>query len=200
MSQSAVIDNASLVYLSHLNLKKPVFQYLKNLFNTIYIPTEVVKEYAAGINKEPHRKWILDRLNPEQGFYRFCTTYDTFILVMVEKYKGIDKGEAETFAQLKKVNANIIISDDVRFIETLKKLDGSIRVYSTLHILSWLEHAGFIADWNFMICEIYKIRKFNSMDLRNAYIETAKYLGLHIPKKQISAKCSLTRLLEKDSK
>ena len=195
MYQSAVIDNASLIYLSHLHKRKSFFHYLNNLFHTIYFPSEVVKEYARGSAKEPHREWILQRLNPEQGFYRLCNTYDSFVMITVENYKGIDKGEAETYAQLKKVNAHLIISDDKPYINALKQLDSSIKVYSTLHLICWLEVSGLIPNWLELIREIHKIRPFQSKELREAYLEVAQKLGLSILKKEISKKCSLSKIL-----
>jgi predicted nucleic acid-binding protein len=193
--RTAVIDNASLVYLTHLHKSKPFFHYLSSLFHTIYFPSEVVKEYAAGASKEPHREWILQRLTLEQGFYRLCTSYDSFVMVAVENYKGIDKGEAETYAQLKKVNAHLIISDDKPFIDALKQLDSSIKVYSTLHLICWLEHSKLIPDWDGVVRKIHKIRPFESKELREAYLQVAEQLGLSVPKKTISKKCSLSKIL-----
>jgi predicted nucleic acid-binding protein len=193
--RTAVIDNASLIYLSHLHKSKPFFHYLSNLFDAIYFPSEVVREYAIGAAKEPYRQWILQRLKPEQGFYRLCTSYDSFVMITVEKYKGIDKGEAETYAQLKKVNAHLIISDDKLFIDALKQLDSSIKVYTTLHLICWLEHSKLIPDWNSLVKEVHKIRPFASNELREAYLKVAEQLGLNISKKIVSSKCSLSKIL-----
>ena len=135
MNPSAVIDNSSLVYLSHLHESNYIFNYLTNLFRTIYIPAQVVLEYQEGLIKEPHRGRILNRLNPDRGFFRFCNRYDSIVLAMIRDYKGIDKGEADTYAQLRKVNAHFIISDDKPFIKAMLKLDKTTRIYSKLHLL-----------------------------------------------------------------
>lgn len=55
----------------------------------------VKNEYARGLGKEPARSWLLDRINTEHGFYRLCTSYDTFVNILVESLKGIDQGESE---------------------------------------------------------------------------------------------------------
>ena len=196
MLQSAVIDNASLIYLSHLHREKAFFHYLRNLFNTVYVPLEVKNEFVRGAVKEPDRYWIIQRLNPDQGFYRLCTSYDSFVMITVENYKGIDKGEAEAYAQLKKVNAQIIISDDKAFIVALKQLDSGIRVYTTLHLISWLEHAKLLPDWKEMIQAVYLLRPFKSSELRQAYTQLAERLGLNISKKEVSAKCSLSKIIK----
>ena len=197
MLRTAVIDNSSLIYLSHLHKSKPFFHNLSSLFHTLYFPSEVVDEYAKGAVLEPHREWIIQRLNPEQGFYRFCNTYDSIILNTITGFKGIDKGEAETYAQLKKVNAHLIISDDKPFIVAIKQLDGNLQVYTTLHIISWLEQMKFIPEWNNLIIALHNVRPFKSRELREAYLEVAERLGIFIPKKIVSEKCGLKKILGK---
>jgi predicted nucleic acid-binding protein len=178
-----------------LHKKKSFFHNLSNLFHTIYFPSEVVIEYAKGAEKEPHREWILSRLNPEQGFYRLCNTYDSIVMITVQNYKGIDKGEAEAYAQSKKVDAHLIISDDKAFNKSLKQLDSGVRVYSTLHLICWLEFSGFISNWNDLIKEIYQLRPFKSKELREAYLEVSEKLGLAVDKKKMGTKCSLSKIL-----
>ena len=197
MLQSAVIDNASLIYLSHLHREKAFFQYLRNLFSTIYFPSEVVIEYARGAAREPHREWVLQQLRPDYGFYRSCYSYDSIVLAMIATKKGFDKGEAEAYAQLGKVNAQLIISDDKAFIEALKQLNSGIRVYTTLHLICWLEHAKLLPDWKEMIQALFLLRPFKSSELRQAYLQLAERLGLNISKKEVSAKCSLSKIIER---
>ena len=196
MYLSAVIDNDSLVNLSCLHKTKPFFHYLNNLFDTVYFPSEVVKEYSVHAAIEPHREWILQRLKPEQGFYRYCTTYDSIVMAMLQNRKGIDKGEAETYAQLKKVKAHFILSDDKAFGRALKILDSGIRVYTTLHIICWLEHLKLIPDWNSLVKELSRVMGFKSKELREAYLQTAEQLGLTVVKKEMSKKCSLKQIRE----
>lgn len=195
MYQSAVIDNASLIYLSHLHKTKSFFHYLHHLFHTIHFPSEVVREFARGAAKEPHRQWILERLNLEQGFYRLCNSYDSIVMAFVENEKGIDKGEAETYAQLKRVNAHLIISDDKKFVSALKKLDRNVKVYGTLHLACWLELVSLIPNWHGLLKEIHQLRPFQSKELREAYLELAEQLGLSVGKREISKKCSLSKIL-----
>lgn len=195
MYQTAVIDNDSLVNLSYLHKSKPFFHYLNSLFNTIYFPSEVVKEYGFLADKEPHRDWIIQRLKPEQGFYRYCTTYDSIVLAMVQNQKGINKGEAESYAQLKKVNAHLIISDDKAFTVALKQLDSGIKVYTTLHLICWLHLAGLLPDWENMVKDVHKLRPFKSAELREAYATIVEKFSLSITKKEISKKCSLSKIL-----
>ena len=195
MASSAVIDCDALINFSNLNNIFPLFNKLPSLFQTIYFPTEVVKEYSLGKDKDPHRQILLQKLNPEQGFYRFCTTYDSFVLMEVNRVKGIDKGEAEVYAQMRKVGAQLIISDDKRFIKALKELDRSIIVYTTLHLISIMEVLKVLPDWGSIIKEVHKLRPFSSKDLRIAYVEIIQKYGIQVKKKEISLKCSLKYIL-----
>lgn len=155
-----------------------------------------MNEYAQGARRETHRQWILERVKPDQGFYRFCNTYDPFIMIGVEGRKGIDKGEAEAYAQLKRVNAHIIISDDKLFISALNELDSTIRVYSTLHIICWLDIVELIHhNWNDIINELHRIRPFSSSDIRSAYMDVIRHLGLSVNRKKVSNKCSLSKII-----
>lgn len=200
MSYSAVIDSSSLVYLSQLHKKSLSFDSLQQIFHTIYFPLEVTKEFGSGTGSGPQRTRILERLKTEHGYYRFCTTYDSIVLAMIENYKGIDKGEAEVYAQFKKINAQIIISDDKRFIAAIKQLDKSIQVYTTIHLLCWLEHAGFINEWEDAVRQLHSIRPFKSAELRDAFLLSAKRFSINVPKKIIDRKCSVGRLIGKRQK
>lgn len=116
---SAIIDNTALVYLTQLNNRRPIFDRLREIIHTLYIPMAVKNEYAYGLGKEPARAWLLDRINTEYGFYRLCTSYDTFVNLVVQRIKGIDKGEAECYSQFKKISAQLLISDDKGFTEAV---------------------------------------------------------------------------------
>lgn len=195
MRYSAVIDNSSLVYLSHLHTRKSFLHYLQSLFHVIYFPTEVVNEYVKGSDREPFRIQLIERLKPEQGFYRLCTSYDSLVFEMVKDYNGIDKGEAEAYAQFKKVQAQIIISDDRKFESAIGKLDSGIRLLNSMHILCWLELANFIPDWTFFINHLHTIRPFNSKDLKRCYMQVASQRGIKVSSKKVSEKCNLKRIL-----
>jgi len=196
---SAIIDNTALVYLTHLHGKRSFFEYLRSLFETLYIPTEVKNEYAKGASLEPNRNWLLNRLKPEQGFFRLCTAYDSFAMITVTGFKGMDKGEAESYAQFKKINAQFLISDDKGFVNALQQLDPTIKVFSTLHLLCWLDIQSLISDWNDIINRIHHIRPFSSGDLHIAYNDVLKKFGIDKNKKEISKKCSLKGILSANS-
>jgi predicted nucleic acid-binding protein len=192
---SAIIDTTTLVYLTRLHETHSFLDKLKSLLETLYIPLEVKNEYAKGVGKEPNRNWLLKRLDAQQGFFRLCTSYDSVTMNIVTGYKGIDKGEAESYAQQKEINARIIITDDKDFTSAVKSLDPAVTLYTTLHVICSLDIQGYLADWKTTIEKIHAIRPFSSSDLRCAYDFVLRELGLFKTKKEISNKCSLKRLI-----
>jgi hypothetical protein len=193
---SAVIDNTALVYLTQLHQKRPFIELLRNIINPLFIPIAVKNEYAMGLPMDANRSWVLDRLDTEQGFYRLCTSYDSFVNIVVENFKGIDKGEAETYSQFKKISAQLIISDDKDFTKAIHQLDRGLKVYNSLHLICWLDVLQFLPmDWSSILKLLHNIRPFHSRDLREAYLEIAARNGLSLPSKRLSRKCSLKAIL-----
>lgn len=193
---SAVIDNTALVYLTQLNHRRPIFDRLRSMIHTLYIPMAVKNEYEQGLGKEPARSWLLDRINTEHGFYRLCTSYDTFVNMEVQRVKGIDKGEAECYSQFKKISAQILISDDKGFTKAVGQLDLGIKVYNSLHLICWLDILEYLpTKWNSMIKDFHALRPFKSKDLREAYLEIASKTGVYLHRRKLSEKCSLKGIL-----
>jgi predicted nucleic acid-binding protein len=193
MRRTAVIDNDSLVNLTklkHLN----IFHSLQFLFSRIHIPGEVRREYEIQLAKEPERAWVLEKLRPDEGFYSFCTHYDTFVLNELDKIQGIDKGEAEAVAQHKKVYAHYILSDDNKFKKIITKLDSRVKVFTTLHLIAMLDMHNVILNQAELIKTLYKSHTFNARQLRLAYIESGKEFGLALTKKQLNEKCDFKKL------
>lgn len=156
----------------------------------------VKNEYARGLTQEPTRSWLLDRLNTEQGFYRLCTSYDTFINILVEKSKGMDKGESESYSQFKKLSAQLLISDDKRFTKAVHELDKGIKVYNCLHLICWLDILGYLPmEWTTIVKVVHGVRPFKSKDLREAYLEIASKTSVPLDKKKLNEKCSLKKIL-----
>lgn len=193
MQLTAVIDNASLVnltYLKHLH----IFRSLQLLFSQIHIPAEVRKEYEVRLKKEPERAWLLERLRPNEGFYSFCTRFDTLSFDILKTKKGIDKGEAEAAAQQKEVNAHYVLSDDIHFQKAIRSIDSRIKIVTTLHIIAMLDIRQFLQNRDEIIKTLHSVHPFNSSSLRLAYNESARELGISISKKVLNDKCSLKKM------
>jgi len=193
MLRTAVIDNNTLVYLTKLKHFK-IFESLQSLFQQIHIPQEVKREYEIQQGREPDRVWILDKLRPNEGFYSFCTRYDKIVLTIVQGARNIHKGEAEVFAQQKEVNAQYILSDDLKFRKAIKAIDSNVKILTTLHIIAMLDINKLIMNTEEMVKTLHPHYKFESHDLRTAYKESAKELGFDLPKKLLNNKCSFKKL------
>jgi predicted nucleic acid-binding protein len=193
MLRTAVIDNDTLVNLTQLKHLR-VFDSLRSLFQQIHIPQEVKREYEIQLAKEPDRVWMLDKLRPNEGFYSFCTRYDKIVLSVIQSKKNIDKGEAEVVAQQKEVNAHYILSDDLKFHKAIKAIDSNVKILTTLHLIAMLDIRKLLINSKEMLRELHSHYKFESFDLRTAYKESAKELGLALPKKILNNKCSFKKL------
>lgn len=193
MLRTAVIDNDTLVYLTKLN-HHGIFDLLRSLFRQIHIPQEVRKEYEVQLSREPERVYLLEKLWPNEGFYSFCTRYDNMVLTFIQGVKNIHKGEAEVIAQQKAVNAHYILSDDLRFHKAIKAIDSTVKIFTTLHIIAMLDIQNDLVNSDKIVKTLHQYYKFESYDLRTAYIESAKELGFTLPKKVLNNKCSFKRL------
>ena len=193
MLRTAVIDNDTLVYLTKLKHLK-IFDSLRSLFQQIHIPQEIKKEYEIQQCREPDRAYVLERLRPNEGFYSFCTRYDKIVLTIIQGEKDIHKGEAEVFAQQKAVNAHYILSDDLRFHRAIKAIDSNVKILTTLHIIAMLDIRQLLVNSEEIVKALHPHYKFESYDLRTAYIESAKELGFDLPKKVLNNKCSFKKL------
>ena len=190
----ALIDNDALVNLTHLR-ELGIFDLIRNLFSQVLIPEEVKNEYALQKENEPHRDIILQRLLPNRGFWALCTHYDQLSAVFLYDFNGIDKGEAELVSQAEKIGVRLIISDDVKFKNTLESINENLLVVSSLYIIAALDINGFILDQPSLIKAMHEIRPFKSRQLRESYEVALHEYSLKWTKKKISEKTSLKKLL-----
>ena len=193
MLRTAVIDNVTLVNLTKLK-QHDIFNAIRFLFSQIHIPQEVRKEYEVQLAREPDRAWVLERLRPNRGFYSFCTRYDSATFTLLRGVENIDKGEAEAVAQKRSVEAHYILSDDIKFQIAIKNIDSTIKVFTTLHIIAMLDIRQLIANPESIVKTLHSVHPFKSSQLRTAYTESAKELGITLSKKDLNNKCSLTKL------
>lgn len=185
--QIIIIDNDSLVNLTKL-AEFNIFKLLRNIYKQILIPEKVKIEYEKQLIREPQRKFILDRLRPNEGFWALCTRLDSFNSAMLFNYKGIDKGEAEIISQAEKLSIGLIISDDKPFKNACAELNKNLRIYNSLFVLANLDIHGFIPDNIIFFAKLYKVRPFKLEDLIFAYNKAAKYLGIRTEPQKISKK------------
>ncbi len=195
MRRACVIDTSTLVSLTAL-YELGVFALLKNLFHRIHVPQVVLSEYKHFVIHEPRRRDIIGRIRLNEGFLALCTRYDTVDLVILKTTRDIHAGEAEAAAQHKTVNSNYILSDDKRFTESIQRFDSTFRIISTLHLVAWLDLAGFMNqhDRDESLRTLHRRVKFDATKLREAYNWTARELSLDLSKTRLNDKSSLKRL------
>ena len=193
MLRSGVIDNDTLVNLTKLKHHN-IFNTIRFLFSQIHIPQEIAKEYEVQVAREPDRVWVLNKLRPNEGFFSFCSRYDSVTFTVLRGVKDVDKGEAEAVAQKKAVEAHYILSDDQRFQTAIKKLDSTIKVFTTLHIIAMLDLRQLVENYEAIIKNLHSVHPFKSSHLRTAYRESAEELGIALSKKVLNRKCGLKGL------
>jgi predicted nucleic acid-binding protein len=194
MHQICVIDNSTLVNLTRLqNLK--IFFHLRLLFNAIHVPVKILAEYEEGISAEPARVDVISKIqNPDYQFLVYCTSFDSIAHVILQTTPGIDPGEAEAAAQHKSLNSRYVLSDDLKFIKAIQIADKHVRILTTLHLIALLDFNGIISNPEDFLKELYKHSPFSSLQLRSAYLDVAKDLGLNPRKSEVSKKSSLKAL------
>ncbi len=195
MRRTCVIDTSTLVNLTVLDELR-VLSLLKSIFIRIHIPLVVKAEYEKHIHYEPRRRAILQHLRLNEGFLALCSEYDTIALVILKTTKGIDEGEAEAAAQHKTVNSQYILSDDQVFVLSIQQRDPTTRILGTLHLIAWLDIAGFIvSDFRDRILRtLHPHMPIYASTLRSAYIKMAQELGIELAKEQLNKKASLKNL------
>jgi predicted nucleic acid-binding protein len=190
---AAVIDNTVLVNLTYLK-DLHIFHDLRSVFSRIHIPMMVRTEYEKMSILEPDRVWMLERLQTYTGFYVLCTRYDTVVLNKLKTVPGIDSGEAEVAAQHERIETQYILSDDRAFQTAIKKMYPAYRILGTLDVIALLDLSFVLRDRDKILTRLFNRHRFDSKGLREAYSSMARHLGLHLRKKDLSAKTSIKSL------
>lgn len=194
MKINAVIDNTVLVNLFEIQSIK-LINLLQNVFQRVYIPIEVKKEFAAQSHRFSERQIFIDKLRINYGFFRLCNNYDSLQLALLKTYKGINHGEAEATSQYMKINANLLLTDDKRFVKAIEEKNFPIRVGDTLFLLAILDiHQLLKLNRSNCFTELYNHHKFKSSTLREAYKKVNQYYEMGLSKKVINQKSSFKLL------
>lgn len=193
-TQTAVIDTDSLSFLTRIERNLPVFPILRALFQGIHIPTEVKTEFERNMPDEFVHQRVLGQIRLSNSFLKLCTTYDIFSKILLEGVKDIDPGEAEAFAQYKKISAHVIISDDRKFASAIQRQDPTVRVINSIFLFAWLDLVGFLPNAKAYLRALYQLRRFPSKQLRTAYQQAALMQGRKIKNRELQRKTNF-RLL-----
>jgi len=194
---SVIVDATCLIYYSQLKKDYDFFPKLRLLFKSLLIPTEIKNEFARGATLEPERNHVLDNIRTKGSFYTLCTSYDMLTKVLLETTKGIDRGEAEAVAQHKQVKTRFVLADDKEFIKAIAIADKHVQVISSLHVIAMLDLLKYEANAPHVIRHFHSVYKFKSKELHAAYKQVASWFGITLSKKELSNKCSLSKILSK---
>lgn len=194
MHRVCVIDNSTLVNLTKLRHLR-IFIHLRSLFNRIHVPARILHEFQEMLPYEPERKWVIEQVHqPNYGFMAYCTQYDTISLAILQTTEGIDPGEAEAAAQHKSLQSQFILSDDQDFVDAIHLADRHTRVLNTLHLIALLDLHGIITNPLDYLLALHSHSPFRESQLRSAYKEVVKDLGIYMPKSVLTKKTSFSAL------
>lgn len=187
-AQIAVIDNDTLNFLTKMERTLPVFPILRSVFQGLHIPTEVKTEFERNMPKDNAHLRVLERIRLSNSFLKLCTTYDIFSKILLEGVKDIDPGEAEAFAQYKKINAHFILSDDTKFALAVRQQDPTARVMDSVTLIALLDQMGLLKDPKNHLKALYKQRTFTPEKLRTAYKDAAWMQGKKLSNRELQRK------------
>ncbi|MEO9484708.1 MAG: hypothetical protein ABJG47_14715 [Ekhidna sp.] len=191
----AIVDNSFMAQATLLNEIR-FLDRIRLLFDHLLFPEEVIKEFTPrkDIPENKIRNQIIGSLSVSQGFYRICNSKDQMILTFLKSIDKVDAGEAEAISQASVRSIPFILIDDKKAIVRVQEKFGHLRFFNVLTLISLLELNELLPSYQRSLELYYGIRRFNSRELREAYIVAAAHLGLNKSKKEISQKTSLTKL------
>ncbi len=193
-AQIAVIDNDSLNFLTKTERSIPIFPILRSLFRGLYVPEEVKTEFERNMPQDAAHQRVLSQIRLSNSFLKLCSTYDIFSKILLEGVKDIDPGEAEAFAQYKKIQAHFIISDDRKFASAVRLQDPTVRIIDTVLLFAWLDQLALLSNPKAHLRALFQQRRFTPQQLRNAYKQAAGMLGKKFSNRELQRKTNFKLL------
>jgi predicted nucleic acid-binding protein len=192
----AIVDNTVLSNLVDVGLSESLDK-IRAMFERLYIPEKILEEFLNV--PEPYlsvRQRFADSILYDRGFFRRCNTFDPIILGVLQTQPGIDAGESEAIAQAVKHGVLILLTDDTRCKNYVKKNYSYIICYNTPFLIALLDLNRFIVYPELVWKSLYARHRFKSSDLRNAYLDACNLIGFSPDRKFLNAKCSMKRILK----
>jgi predicted nucleic acid-binding protein len=144
----AIIDTSVLISLYSLGL----LEYLNVLYLNVRVPREVEREFLEknrDLMEQTQRFIFLDSFYQKHGsWFSQCNEYGSDLIEIYLTEKGLDRGEAEVFAQNQVLNNNHDLLLDERDGRRVAK-DKNIKHHGVLYILARLE-------LNFRVCNYFE--------------------------------------------
>jgi hypothetical protein len=192
MHKSCVIDTSSLVYLTAL-APYNIFHHLRFFTNQLHIPPTVKEEYERGLLKDPARQKIIEKLRINEGFFSYCTRYDTITLEILKTARNVDLGEAHVAAQQKFVQAQYIISDDQPFIDSIRSVDKYVKIINSLYLIAYFHYLG-LPNTVEMLRKLRSVRTFSQVQWQSAFRNVVSDLGVYISKKEFNNRTQFKKI------
>lgn len=192
----AIVDNTVLANLTDAGL----YDFLnktRTLFEHLYIPEKILEEFLDV--PQPYlaiRQRFADGILFDRGFFRRCNTFDPIVLGILKTEQDVDAGEAEAIAQAVKRNITLLLTDDVECRIYVQQNRPYITCHNTAFLVALLDVNKFIPEPEQAWKKLYNRHKFKASDLRDAYFEAYRFLGITPDGKILSEKSSLKRILK----
>lgn len=165
-----ILDTSALITFYKLDGIK----FLNSIFQEVYIPLEVEKEFLE--EKSDQRLRFLLNCFDENTWLKKCQTYSDDIIEILKTDPRIDAGEREAIAQYKQLQVDLgiedgkinCIIDESAARKVAKYMD--IKVNGTLYIMAIMHLNGFI-DYHEETKRLKKERRFGDKVIRDALDE-----------------------------
>lgn len=161
--KSVILDTSVLIVLYHFDLLK----YLNLFYSTARVPREVEREFLRnhpdGKERTKRYNFLADFYMQNASWFIPCNEYGSDIVELYLTEKGIDKGEAEAFAQNQALGSVSEILLDERNARKLAK-NKKIKHHGVLYILANLEV-------KFQLCNYLETVKIASEELGTFFSE-----------------------------
>jgi len=165
-----ILDTSALITLYKINAVK----HLNSIFNEVYIPLKVEKEFLA--EKSSERFNFLLFSFEEHMWLKKCQTFNDETIDLLGSNRKLDPGEIEAIAQYKQLQMDLEIEDGkINCIideSTARKVaqNMDIRVNGTLYLLALLDLNGFI-DYYKETQRIKKERRYTDKIINEAFVK-----------------------------
>ncbi len=165
---TTILDTSALITLYKINGVK----YLNSLFNEVYIPLKVEREFLAE-NSSERFNFLLFSFE-EHMWLKKCQTFNDETIDLLGSNRKLDPGEIETIAQYKQLQMDLKIEEGkincILDESTARKVaqNMDIRVNGTLYLMALLDLNGFI-DYHVETKRLKKERRFTEQIINEAY-------------------------------
>ncbi len=176
----AILDTSVLLVLYHLEK----LEYLNLFYRIVRVPRAVEEEFlnSSQISEQEKSKQydFLTYMYEKHGaWFKPCNEYNTDLVKIYESEKGIDRGEAEVFAQNQVFgDTHELLLDEKRARSFAEK--SNYKFHGVLYILAIMDLRFKILDYFESVSKVKKELKTFLSDkiIRAVYNQTKRELGL----------------------